>query len=336
MCDLLNFSTANTFASSMGRFAKPHSDKNDAGAALSAMTVLLSIPEYYVPGTFAYHDFMVLIVPTNPSIVYFTGLHTHGGTTPFPPPGRPSLPWAYRLSIVCYLNGPIMGGDSRNSLVPFRGFDIVKRNPNENKNPEDILKIPPEICFRQRYAPPCRRHLRLTYCQHRPDCMKANLARDGPSLQGPQAHLTTFSRETALLVDHAFATLSNQYPDHELNIDYKTLLSSISMTRRATNGEGHDVVIRPIPWENAPAVDGSTDAFNEHLETCRKFLEDFAMHTPYYFLKHDPNPTPDQDSGSDGDVPSDRVPEVTDDAPDGKGKGTRGKKRKVREKGKAG
>ena len=169
--------------------------------------------------------------------------------------------------------------------------------------------------------------------------MKANLARDGPSMQGPQALLTTFSREAGLLIDHSFAILSSQYPDHDLNIDYGTLLGSILITRRATNGEGHDgepVVIRPIPWENAPAADGSTEEFKQRLEICRKFLENFAMHTPCYFIKHDLNSTLDQDSDSDGDELSDRVPEITGDRPNGKGKGTRGKKRKVREEGKTG
>ena len=290
----------------------------------------------------AYHDFMVFIVPLNPSIVYFTGLHMYGGTTPFPPPGRPSVPWAYRLPIISYPNGPIMEGESRNPLVPFRGFDIVRRNPNENKNPEDVLKIPPEIRFRQRYSfsRSCIAGiLRLTRCQHRPDCMRANLARDGPSLQGPQALLTTFSREAGLLIDHSFAILGRQYPDYDFNIDYGTLFNSFSMTRKATTGEGRDgepVVIRPIPWENAPAADGSTEEFKKRLETCRKFLENFAMHTPCYFIKHDLNSTLDQDSDSDGDALSDGVPEVTNDKPNGKGKGTRGKKRKVCEEGKAG
>lgn len=114
------------------------------------MTLLLSVPEGYDPGIFAYHDFGIFITPENPSIVYFTGLHMHGGTAPSPPPGQLPLPWAYRLTIISYPNSPTIGGDSRNPLVPFRGFDIVKKNATEGGNREDVLKIPPEVRFRQR------------------------------------------------------------------------------------------------------------------------------------------------------------------------------------------
>lgn len=115
------------------------------------MTLLLSVPQDYKPGMFAYHDFMVFIVLANPSIGYFTGLHRHGGTTPSPLPGHRPVPWAYRVTVVCYPNSPTMRGESRNPLVPFRGFDIVKKNPTGDNNREDVLKIPPEIRFRQRY-----------------------------------------------------------------------------------------------------------------------------------------------------------------------------------------
>jgi hypothetical protein len=148
----LTSDTANTFKSALGQFADPHIDKQDAGAALTAMTLLPSVPENYSPGIFAYHDFKLFIKPLEPSIVYFTGLHRHGGTAPSPPPGQPAVPWAYRLAIICYPNRATMQGESRNALMPFRGFDSGKRDarPDDNER-KDVLKIPPEVRNRERY-----------------------------------------------------------------------------------------------------------------------------------------------------------------------------------------
>jgi hypothetical protein len=156
MCSLR--STATTFNSSLGQFAEPHIDKNDAGAALTAMTLLLSVPEGYNAGIFAYHDFKLFISSPDPSIVYFTGLHMHGGTAPSPPPGQESLPWAYRLTIISYPNARMMEGKSRNPIAPFRGFDVVKKNATEGSNREDTLKMPPEVRFRERYLT-CNPHV---------------------------------------------------------------------------------------------------------------------------------------------------------------------------------
>lgn len=116
------------------------------------MTLLLSVPEDYDAGIFAYHDFKLFITSPHPSIVFFTGLHMHGGTAPSPPPGQEPLPWAYRLTVISYPNARMMEGSSRIPIVPFRGFDLVRKNATEGtSNREDTLKIPPEVRLRQRY-----------------------------------------------------------------------------------------------------------------------------------------------------------------------------------------
>lgn len=148
--DVLTSDTAQTFQSALGQFAYPHIDKQDAGAALTAMVSLPNIPDDYDPGIFAYHDLKMFIKPSGCWIAYFTGLHRHGGTAPSPPSGKPANPWAYRLAIICYPNGPTMGGESRNALVPFRGFDIVLKKETKN-NRKDVLKMPPEVRKRERY-----------------------------------------------------------------------------------------------------------------------------------------------------------------------------------------
>jgi hypothetical protein len=262
----------------------PHIDKQDAGAALTAMTLLLSVPENYNPGIFAYHDFKLFIRPLKPSIVYFTGLHRHGGTAPSPPHGHPIIPWAYRLTIICYPNGPTMAGESRNPLVPFYGFDVVKKEVTGN-NRSDVLKMPPEIRFRERYSSPSLLVIRIDpHGRYRPNSERANLARDGPSVQGPLALITTISREVALMVDQVFAVFRSQYPDHNVRVDYNAIFEAISMSKKAVDGEsggGEPVTFHPIRWANTPPADGCTQEFVGRLQEYRNFMDHFAMHTPH-------------------------------------------------------
>ena len=137
--------SATTFSEALGSFASPHIDRLDAGGALTAMTLILSTPSDYSPGIFALHDLMLFIKPTETSIVYFTGLHRHGGIAPSPPPGQNPDPTAYRLTIICYPNGQIMAGRSRNALAPWRVADRETRL----KDVHEVLKIPPEVRYRE-------------------------------------------------------------------------------------------------------------------------------------------------------------------------------------------
>lgn len=134
--------------------------------------------------------------------------------------------------------------------------------------------------------------------------------------------------------------LGRQYPDYDVNIDYSAMFNAFSMTLKASNEEGSSgdpVVIQPIPWENAPAADCSTEEFTRRLEECEKFMDHFAMHTPHYFLTHSPNSAPCQGTDSDQDPYSDGAPEAFVDKPNneatkkrrGKGKETRRKKQKA-------
>lgn len=193
-----------------------------------------------------------------------------------------------------------MKGQSRNPLAPFRGFDIVVKKATDDNNREDVLKIPPEVRFRERYIPliPQAINTESDY-QRRPDCNKANLARDGLSVQGPQALLTSYSRETALVVDHLYAMLRPQFPEYDINVDYNAISNAISMTPRVTNEEddgGESPAIRPTPWENGPSANGSTEGFKKRMEECGEYMHHFAMHTPQYFISHKSNSTPAEDS----------------------------------------
>lgn len=109
------------------------------------MTLVLSTPSGYNPGVFALHDLKLFIKPTETSIVYFTGLHRHGGTAPSPSPGQDPNPGAFRLTVICYPNGQIMRGRSRNSLAPW-GVSDGKRH---SKDVYEVLKVPPEVRYRE-------------------------------------------------------------------------------------------------------------------------------------------------------------------------------------------
>lgn len=152
---------------------------------------------------------------------------------------------------------------------------------------------------------------------YRPDCNRANLARDGPILQGPQAYLTTIARELALLIDHTLSFPRTQHEDYNVHVDYDMIFGALSLTPKedhmslitgSSDGNGGDngtddgngggtsdydddcgaqKVIQPLPWKNAPKPDGSTTEFQERLERCSKYMHHFATHTPYHFLKHD-------------------------------------------------
>ena len=148
---VLTLDAAATFESSLGQFAVPHVDKQDSGAALTAMTLQVSAPESYSYGGFSYHDFGIKMRGGRLVIVYFTGRHRHGGTAPSPPLGETPVPWAYRVAVICYPNGPTMEGKSRTPLAPLCGFDFVMKDPKARDcDRTDVLKIPPELRFRQR------------------------------------------------------------------------------------------------------------------------------------------------------------------------------------------
>jgi hypothetical protein len=144
----------------------------------------------------------------------------------------------------------------------------------------------------------------LNLIVHRPDCNRSNLVRDGPILQGPQAHLTAVAREFALTADHLFAHFRSHYDEYDIIVDINQIIGGIKM-RPKVQGVGADVgenvedqeggihndkapvVIQALPWTNAPKPDGCTAEFKEWLEECREYMHNFAMHTPYYFLAHD-------------------------------------------------
>ena len=75
-------------------------------------------------------------------------------------------------------------------------------------------------------------YLALNQNIHRPDCIRGNLARDGPVLQGPQAYLTTLTREIALMIDHTLSFSQNRHPDYAVHVDYEKIFQAFTIKPR--------------------------------------------------------------------------------------------------------
>ena len=115
----------------------------------------------------------------------------------------------------------------------------------------------------------------------RPTTHQANLVRDGPILQGPQAYLTTVARNIALANSYFFQGFIGDHKGYVPHVDYQQLMAAFKLRR--VDGNTTDV-IEPTPWPDAPKPDGSTVEFEAKLKSCQEYLHNFAMHTPEYFL----------------------------------------------------
>ena len=102
-----------------------------------------------------------------------------------------------------------------------------------------------------------------------------------------QAFITALSRECCLVIDHTVSFARIEQEDYEITVDYNKILEAWSVIPRRKDGEVEQMPIKPLRWENAPEVDGSTDKFHQQLEVSRKFMHNFAMHTPHYFLAYE-------------------------------------------------
>lgn len=90
------------------------------------------------------------------------------------------------------------------------------------------------------------------------------------------------TREITLLQDHIFSMFRKQYEgEYDMIVDHN-LSGKATLVSRKDPAQ----TISPLPWENAPKADGSTDEFRREVERCYKFMRQFAMHTPRYFLKN--------------------------------------------------
>lgn len=91
-------------------------------------------PENYGMGLFHYLEFGVFIATTQYSVIYFSGLHRHGGTAPTAPKGEEPSPSAYRFTVVCYPNYLTARGCGPTAFGPLAAGDRVLIIPPEMRH----------------------------------------------------------------------------------------------------------------------------------------------------------------------------------------------------------
>lgn len=120
---------------SLGFFGGIHFDDGDHAAFVTAMVYNQSVPSSWRNGLFHLLDFGIYVAPDPHSILYFSGLHYHAGTSPTPPPGVKPTAADYRFTVVCYPSNGILTGKSPTAFAPL---------PNGG-----VLHISPEMQLRQ-------------------------------------------------------------------------------------------------------------------------------------------------------------------------------------------
>ena len=111
---------------SLGFFGGKHKDQHDSIGGYTCMTAISDLPDDYHAGVFHCLELGIFIVPSDIMILSFSGLRWHCGTPPTAPPGEDPVPWAYRLTLICYPPAKIMDGTSS---IPLFTFPNVGNSP---------------------------------------------------------------------------------------------------------------------------------------------------------------------------------------------------------------
>ena len=117
----------------------------------------------------------------------------------------------------------------------------------------------------------------------RPDSDKANLARNGPVVQGHQPFITALTHQNHLITDH-FTAIARKQIEGNYVMRYEPAKVYLESTC-ADGPNGAHTRIDPIHWEGGPTPDGDTSDFEKTLARCQKYLHHFAMHTAHCFMQ---------------------------------------------------
>ena len=136
---------------SLGSFGGVHQDVNDAVGGMSTMTLFSKTYPGIFPGMFFFPEAHTCVkLPSRYSYgcsdgpellsVLFSGLHWHGGSSPYFTQNTPNVPNdALRLNHIMYPMGRVMSGNSIFSFCPLPG----KTRSGDKVRP--MLDIPPEM-----------------------------------------------------------------------------------------------------------------------------------------------------------------------------------------------
>lgn len=103
----------------MGKFGILHIDPKDTVAALTAMYPISKLPKNVHCGYFALADAGIIFELEYLSILYFSGLHFHGGSASTYAPGTVVSLDAHRCILVNYPPSALLDGDS---VIAFGGL----------------------------------------------------------------------------------------------------------------------------------------------------------------------------------------------------------------------
>lgn len=121
---------------SLGKFGGSHIDANDAVLCPSAMAVLTKPHPDVEPEIFTILDAGIVWVLEEFGLVYFSGLHFHGGSEPTYKNKTTSSEIYYRLTLICYPPGHSLDGNAGEAFAALPGkknnllrIGIEMRNP---------------------------------------------------------------------------------------------------------------------------------------------------------------------------------------------------------------
>lgn len=229
-----------SLAEEMGNFGGKHTDKFDSPSSYSSMTVLSDLPPGYDPGRFHFVDmgFYVILHPF--TVMFFSGLHSHGGTPPLAPTGESIPSWAIRLVVIGYPPSMSTIGDVKYPLASLPGGGTLFLTQEMTGIESTSPRLPTAHTV-------------------------STMADEGAIIMAPDSHFQFFVRSLLFLVIYLLGQLPRRY---NVRLDPDRFLSAFSMT---LDGEK---TVRLDAWESIPS-DDVTDPFGDDIH--HKSLENASI-----------------------------------------------------------
>lgn len=179
--------SSNGLDKNLGKAGCPHYDAHDCPQGYTCMFACSNFDKYNVhPGFFFFLEMGLFVKMVNFTLVFFSGLHFHGGSPPRAAPGENVPADASRVVVVHYPNDPLLNGTVPTVLGLSGSGSRVEILPSARYDPHvtDVLQRGP-----------------------------LNFMRDGDAVMSRDAYLTYIPRQIASLLE----TLVSQSPHLDLN-----------------------------------------------------------------------------------------------------------------------
>ncbi|RXW19796.1 hypothetical protein EST38_g6063 [Candolleomyces aberdarensis] len=240
------------------RYAGPHRDGKDCPGHYSTMIARSRLPRNYrpprliLPGLGVYCNLFDFLGFT------FQAMHDHLGTPPYPSPGTPSSPKAYRFALIHYTPERVAAAETRQRIGALPNIHAFLAPEMRSSGAErDIVRRLQTDSF-------------------------ANFLRDGPWIMQDEGYTNYVGRVCYLVIRY----LLLQAPEPlQFELDPTTLAQAISYMKADGNRTTVD------SWEMAPPVqEDPSNERNAKREECeRRTKEHMFKHgsmIPHYFTKN--------------------------------------------------